>query len=201
MPPQPPVENIPMAIPQRAIPVNAQPPAHVMPIGYRTAKTDYKNMNSREDFQRDFIWPTVLLVVGLSIDMGFVFWRSPQRAQLEGWLILVGVAIDTVLMLAAVFAVAYFNGMKLGKFHTAVLKLAAISIAPSAITDVLNLALRFIPFGFLISWICDFILYFTFIGLLFDLDQSDTWACVWSIFITRIIAYFVVIYAVVKFLP
>jgi hypothetical protein len=39
-----------------------------------------------------------------------------------------------------------------------------------------------------------FVLYFALLGALFDLDESDTWYCVWVIFLVRLAVYFVTLW-------
>jgi len=88
------------------------------------------------------------------------------------------------LMMVGVFLAAKFRGIQIGSFWTAVLKLAAISVAPSAVGDLLMPIAMLVPlFGGLLVLIVQFILYFALLGALFDLEESDTWWCVWVIFL------------------
>ena len=79
---------------------------------------------------------------------------------------------------------------KLGSFGSAILKLAAISVAPSAVISLFAPILMFIPFGGLAGLAAEFILYFALLGMFFDLDESDTWFCVWTIFRDPFIAVY-----------
>jgi len=97
--------------------------------------------------------------------------------------------VGTATMLIGVLIAARFRGIDLGKLPTAVMKLAAICIAPGALVTLLSPALAFIPFGFLLGFLGQFILYFALLGTLFHLDESDTWYCVCIIFITNVAIY------------
>src|SRR5207245_1514079 len=92
----------------------------------------------------------------------------------------------TIVMLAGVLAAAKFRGISFGPFWSAVIKLAAISLAPHAAMMLLNAPLMFVPLGGLLNWVIGFCLYFALIGALFELDQSDTWYCVMVIFVIRV---------------
>ena len=96
----------------------------------------------------------------------------------------------TAVMLLAMFIAAKVRGIDLGKLGVAAYKLAAISIAPVAIGEFITPIARFIPFGGVIAWIVECILFFALLGALFDLDESDTWYCVCVMFVTRVALYF-----------
>lgn len=103
-----------------------------------------------------------------------------------------GMILGTVIQLAAMFVAAKFRGIQLGEFWLAVLKLAAVSIAPGAAFDLFCPVLRFIPLGMLAGGVGVFVLYFALLGTFFDLDQSDTWYCVMVMFIINMAVYFLV---------
>jgi hypothetical protein len=90
----------------------------------------------------------------------------------------------TILMMAGVFLTAKIRGIQIGSFRTAALKLAAISVAPSAVGDLMTPIAQLVPFiGGLLVLFVQFILYFALLGALFDLEESDTWYCVMVIFL------------------
>ena len=103
--------------------------------------------------------------------------------------------IGTLLMLVGLLLAARARAIDLGGFWTAVLKLAAISVAPAAAADLLAPLFAFIPLGGLVLLVVQFVVYFALIGALFDLDQSDTWYCVCVIFLVRLAVYFTLMYA------
>jgi hypothetical protein len=82
------------------------------------------------------------------------------------------------------------RGFKLGSFGSTVLRVAALSVGPSAAFALLYPLLLHIPFGTLLGLVGEFVLYFALLGVLFDLDESDTWYCVWVIFLLRLGIYF-----------
>jgi len=85
---------------------------------------------------------------------------------------------------------ARLRGIELGQFWTVVLKLAAITVAPSAVVRLATPVLDFVPLGWIVGFIAEFVLYFALLGVLFDLDESDTWFCVWVLFLVRVAVYF-----------
>jgi hypothetical protein len=103
----------------------------------------------------------------------------------------------TAVMLAGIFLAAKFRGISFGAFWTAVLKLAAISVGPSAAMALTAPILGIIPgFGGLLNWVLGFILYFALIGTFFDLDQSDTWYCVMVIFLVKVVLFFAIMFGI-----
>jgi hypothetical protein len=96
-------------------------------------------------------------------------------------------------MLAGIFLVAKIRDISFGPLPTAIIKLCAISIGPGAIGSLLGLVLAWFPLGGLIGWVVGFILYFALIGALFDLDESDTWWCVITIFGVKLLVVFVIV--------
>jgi hypothetical protein len=98
-------------------------------------------------------------------------------------------------MLIGVLIAAKVRGIKLGPLGTAVLKLAAISVAPSAVALLITPIAMIIPFGGFGVLLIQFCLYFALLGLMFDLDQSDTWYCVMIIFLINLGIYFLIYFA------
>ena len=90
----------------------------------------------------------------------------------------------TILMLVGVMLAAKFRGIQIGSFRSAILKLAAISVAPAAVGDLLFPITVLIPYlGWIQVLIVRFVLYFALLGALFDLEESDTWYFVKVIFL------------------
>ena len=151
---------------------------------------------------KDFQMPLALLAGGIVVEFLAGWWTRSRTG--EGALgalseIGVGLVVGTGLMLVALFIAARFRGIDLGRFWTAVLKLAAISVAPSALMTLLDIFFRFVPlFGGLLVWVAGFCFYFALIGAFFDLDQSDTWYCVIVIFLVKLAVYFAAMYLLPK---
>ena len=141
----------------------------------------------------DFHLPLVLIIAGTVIEVVAALIRggrarggfTPELTQLGLQLV-----VGTATMLVGVLIAVRFRGIELGKLPTAVLKLAAICIAPGAAFTLLSPALAVIPFGILVGLLGQFILYFALLGTLFHMDESDTWYCVCVIFVINIALYF-----------
>jgi len=108
--------------------------------------------------------------------------------------------LGTAILLAGVLTAMRMRGIAIGSLPIAALKLAAIVVAPAAAVDLLEPAMRFIPFGGLIGWGVSFLLYFALLGALFELDESDTWYCVWVIFLVRLAVFFGLLFGVLRWL-
>jgi hypothetical protein len=104
--------------------------------------------------------------------------------------VLIDLAIQIVggsfLMLGGVAIASRMRGVKIGRLHIAILKLGAISVAPSAALSLVTPIVLFIPFAGLICVIASFFLYFALLGVFFDLEEGDTWVCVLMIFLINI---------------
>jgi hypothetical protein len=157
------------------------------------------------DRVKDLYIPLALIGAGTIIDVAMYLFagRASSRASivgpgaaLAGALAAVGISmlVQAGIMLATVFCVAKVRGISFGPVPTAIIKLCGISIGPGAIGSVVGLVLGFLPLiGGLLGWIAGFILYFACIGALFELDESDTWAVVVSVFFAKLLFVFVVL--------
>lgn len=101
-----------------------------------------------------------------------------------------GLTISPAIMLVGLFIAAKFRGIELGNLLIAILKLAAIAIAPSALTLLLTPISRLLmPVGGLALWVVEFALYFALLGTLFKMDEEDTWYCVCVFFVLNVAIY------------
>jgi len=141
----------------------------------------------------DFHLPLALIAAGTLIEVAAALIRghrspagfTPHLTELGLHLV-----VGTATMLLGVLIAVRFRGIELGKLPTAVMKLAAVCIAPGAAVTLLSPAIAVIPFGGLLALAGQFILYFALLGTLFHLDESDTWYCVCVIFIINVALYF-----------
>ena len=159
-------------------------------LAYRNARSESSSGGKAEpETIKNLYMPLWLLAGGVIVEVVAALLR---QGSLNRALIYVAVEIvfGTIVMLAGILLAAKLRAIDLGQFWTAVFKLSAISVAPSALGDLASPVLRFIPFGGLFGWIGEFILYFALLGALFDLDESDTWYCVFVIFLVRLGVYF-----------
>jgi hypothetical protein len=143
--------------------------------------------------------PLGLLVGGLAVEFAAGWWSSAGGGA--GMLLVLAemgirVLLGTTLMLLGVLIAARFRGIEMGRFWTAVLKLSAIVVAPSAVMTLLYVFLRSICLGWLIVLVMGFCFYFALIGAFFDLDQSDTWYCVCVIFLLKLGVYFAAVFLI-----
>jgi len=149
------------------------------------------------DRVKDLYMPLALIAAGTVIDVAMqLFSPGARRSSLAGALAAVGLAmiVQAAIMLATVFVVAKVRGISFGPVPTAILKLCGISIGPGAIGSLIGLVLGFLPIiGAVVGWVSGFILYFACIGALFDLDESDTWAVVISVFFAKVLFVLVVL--------
>jgi|GEM_PF-1721169 len=156
------------------------------------------------DKLKDIQIPVALIGCGTLISFAEVFFDPPPGAQgyRAGFmLIAAGLVITTTILLLGAFAAAKVRGLTFGPFRIALLKLTAIAIAPGAVATLMSLALR--PFGFLaslIALVASFLFYFALYGVLFDLDESDTWFCVCVNFILGVLTTLFVIPMIGKML-
>jgi hypothetical protein len=197
-----------VAPPEAVVVPSPAPPAHA-----RNAQADapkpqaaplqYQNPRDRgvaepgseyfPDKTLDYHLPLALIAAGTFIEVAAALIRGHRSfAGFTPHLTALGMhlVLGTATMLIGVLIAARFRGIELGKLPTAIMKLAAICIAPGAAVTLLSPALAVIPFGFLIGLAGQFILYFALLGTLFHMDESDTWYCVCVIFVLDVALYF-----------
>ena len=173
-------------------PIHAPPIAATasgVPLQYHSPKS--LERASGEPNQLIDLWAPLFLIGGAvagEILAKFIETRGDPRGLAGAMFgLTIGIFVGTAFMVVGMWVAAKSRGLVLGSPGTALLKLCAIAIAPSAAIDLLYIPLKLIPlFGFLIAWVIGFILYFALIGALFELDQDDTWYCVMVIFLVKI---------------
>jgi hypothetical protein len=138
----------------------------------------------------DLHLPLILLGVGLMLMFGHAsFIAHRHHASLLGTLVGVtfGLIVNIVFMIIAMGVAAKFTGIYFGRIPTAVLKIAAIYVAPTTLggglADALGGDLPYVILGGGVS----VVLYWTLLSYLFRLDGSQTMACVVCISILRMI--------------
>jgi hypothetical protein len=185
--------------PQHAIAVHPSTdagPAGEPPLGYRAPRDDHGDALEKyfPDKVKDFYMPLWLIGGATAIQLlGAAFWnRGTGGVALAMTAIGMQMVVGTVVMLCGILIAVRFRGISLGPFPTALLKLAAVSVAPGALMTILLPLAFIIPFrvGSLLIWGAGFVLYFALLGALFDLDESDTWYCIGVIFVLRVGLYF-----------
>lgn len=180
-------------VPARA-PVAVPPPPTNRTLQYRGRAPDEKRTALEPDAIKSLYMPLWLLGGGVLVETIAAFLRARTDPRLATIGVLVNVGLGTVLMLVGLTAAAYLRGIKLGPIGSTLLKLAALSVAPDAALLVCTPFLDHIPLGWLLGLIGEFVLYFALLGVLFDLDESDTWYCVWTIFVVRLAVVVLALY-------
>jgi hypothetical protein len=165
------------------------------PLQYQNPKSALAEPENQyfPDKTIDYHLPLALIAAGTLIEVAAALIRGGRSPRgFTPYLTTLGLqlVVGTATMLLAVLIAARFRGIQLGKLPTAVMKLAAISIAPGAAVTLLSPALAIIPFGFLLALVGQFVLYFALLGTLFHMDESDTWYCVCVIFVINVGLYF-----------
>ena len=181
--------------PAPAVPV---PRAPAIPtVSYQSAPTAVKAAAPEEI--RHVYLPLVLIGAGVAVEVvaALLRERSWQWAMFD---VSIEVFLGTAMLLAGVILAARGRGILLGSLPTAAMKLTAVAVAPEALGRLMSPMLDHIPLGGLIGWVICFVLYFALLGVLFDLDESDTWYCVWTIFLVRLAVYFALVFGVMRWL-
>jgi len=204
----PPAGATPRTNTSRVNVIESSPAAPARALPYRRPTEDTGGVDSYFPNKTiDFYGP--LWLIGASVVVEFIATYLRMPAGVTGAraasAAMTGVGIEmvvgTVLMLAGVLIAVKFRGINLGRFWTAVLKLAATAVAPGAAMTLLGVAFDRLPIiGPLIPWVGGFVLYFALLGVFFDLDQSDTWFCVMVIFLVKLAFVAAVMFGVLPFL-
>jgi hypothetical protein len=136
--------------------------------------------------------PLWLLGGGLIVEIIAEYFQHSTHIEAIVLDIGIGLIAGTAIKLVGVVIAARLRQIDIGSFGSAALRLAAISVAPDAIMTLLAPLARLFCFGWIILLAIEFVLYFALLGALFDLDESDTWFCVITIFILNL-AVFVIL--------
>lgn len=147
------------------------------------------------DRVKDFYLPLTLIAAGAAIEIGSA-WLTASRAAHVPRLLLAS-SIDmiarTVFMLLAIAITARARGISLGPLPVAIMKLCAVAVGGYAFAIVLSPLFSWLPFiGWIAALVLPFVGYFTLLGALFDLDESDTWYCVCAFFVVGLVLTFTV---------
>ncbi len=169
-------------------------PAPVMPtLAYQTPRAALPAVERTGvdvDVLKNQTAPLWLLGGGIVVELIASFVQS--RHDLNAALVHITIEIvgGTVLMLAGVLLTARIRGIQIGSFWSAALRVAAISVAPAAASDIIMPVAGLIPFGGVLQFGIRFVLRFALLGVFFDMDESDTWYCVTLIFLIDLGVYF-----------
>ena len=167
-----------------AVPV-LHPPAEVITLPKQDAPSDEEKIVNRT-------MPLTILVAGIVIEITAAIFRASAAASALHAVtaLALGVTGATVIMMLGMLVAARFRGIDLGSRGSALLKLAAIAIAPTALATLLTPAARLIPLGGIAILLLQFVAVFALLGAFFNLDEADTWYCVCVMFILNLGTYF-----------
>ena len=170
-------------------------PAPTAALGYRAPRDDIAD--SETETLKNLKAPLWLLAAGVLIKVLAAFFidrGAPFKSQHDVPFEIAGVGIElvigTTITLIAILIAARLREIHLGPFRLTVLKLAAVSIFPSALLTLVSPILEFNLIFALVGLVGEFVLYFALLGVFFDLDESDTWYCVAIIFLVNLAVYF-----------
>jgi hypothetical protein len=171
--------------PQTPMPVQPiRPPA--APLAYATPGR--KTNNSKADPQTIVNLYAPIWLLGGGIVVLTLSQIIEERISVPMALVRVGIQgiLGSGLILIGILIASRLRGFKIGPLPKAALKLGAISVAPAAAVSLVEPLLMWIPLGGIIGLVASFALYFALIGVFFELDESDTWLCVWTTFLIQV---------------
>jgi hypothetical protein len=144
------------------------------------------------DPRRDFQVPLALIILGFVLtgaDFALGAHAHAGVAMAAGMFAAgVKLALGMVLMLGAALAAAKFAGINFGPVGPALLKLAGLCLAPSALGDLVTTSLGGDMAVAQIGWVVRIVLYWALISYLFRLDGGQTAAVVGTITVVKIVA-------------
>lgn len=177
-------------------PLPVYDPAHPPVLSYRAAQREKPPPADIETIKDQHL-PLGLLAAGVVIQLLWVliFGHHILHGLLE---LMADLTVGTGIMLGAMLLAAKLRGLQLGKLPVVIYKMAALSVAPEALSLLIAPLIIWFPFGFVGVWIVQFILFFALLGAMFDLEEADNWFCVWTIFLARLAFYFLTTFVLGK---
>jgi hypothetical protein len=190
-----PMPAVPVAPPKQAAPTKqVQQPAIPRPLAYQSRRANGDKSQTDVDTLKKQTIPLWILIGGLAVESIVTALHARSSLQLAMMHLLLDIGLGTLLMTVGVLIAARFRNIEIGSLGTAILRLAAVVIAPDALSDILTPIAAIIPFGWIALLVIQFVIYFALLGAFFDLDESDTWYCVCVIFVINVAVYFGTMY-------
>lgn len=151
---------------------------------------------TKPDPRRDVHVPLALVIVGFvltAIDIGFAMNTHAGSAVAAGILVAgVKLVVGMLFMLGGALLAAKFAGINFGPLGTALLKLAGLCMAPSALGDLTTTLLGGDVAVAQIGWVVRVILYWALVSYLFRLDGGQTSIVVGTITVVKIVTTVVI---------
>lgn len=146
---------------------------------------------TKPDPRRDTHVPAALLAIGFvvtAVDFG-LSWESHAGAAVAAGVLIAGLKliVGMLFMFGGALAAARFGGINFGPIGPALLKLAGLCLAPSALGDLTTTLLGGDGAVAQIGWAVRIILYWTFVSYLFRLDGIQTTIVVVTITIVKVV--------------
>ncbi len=169
----------------------------VQPLAYATPQKNAQPAVDNSEALKNIYLPLWLLGGGMAVEIIWAVLQSRQNFPSAMLDLGVGVIGTSAIMLVGVLIAAKLRNINLGTLPSAMLKLLAISIATTAVFHIIAPFLvivpsvYFLPLGQLAGAGAEFCLFFAPMGVLFDLDESDTWYFIRIIALIGIGMYFV----------
>ena len=128
--------------------------------------------------------PLILLLIGVAIYVTTAFLGAgPGGVVIAMLLVALQITIAVVLGIPALLITAKLVGVEFGYLQTAVVKLSAIFVFPSAVAALIPLT----P----IAWLVSLVLYLGLLSKLFDLEAGEAVVCAIVIWLVQLAAVFV----------
>jgi hypothetical protein len=147
------------------------------------------------DPKRDTYVPLTLLAIGFVLTVVNFAWSmdSLSGAAVAGGVIgaVFKLVFELVLMLVGALLAAKFAGINFGAVGPAILKLAGLCLAPSALGGLVTTLLGGDPAVAYIGWAVQAVMYYVLISYLFRLDGGETVVVVFAITIMKVVLFFV----------
>jgi len=125
--------------------------------------------------------PLILLGIGLMLVFGqasFMTHRGHGSLFVSLFKVSASLVLNIVLVIMAMVVAAKFTGIYFGKIPTAILKIAAIYVAPTTLAGLLTAVLGGETPVQILGYAVNFVLIWALLAYLFRLDGSQTMACV-----------------------
>ena len=146
---------------------------------------------NKPDPRRDVHVPLALLAVGFAIALVHFGYTMQPGAAVAAAVLVTGFKLlfGMVLMLGAALLAARFAGINFGPVGPALLKLAGLCLAPSAVGDLVTSLLGGDMAVAQIGWVVRIILYWVLVSYLFRLDGGQTVIVVGTIALVKILTF------------
>jgi hypothetical protein len=149
----------------------------------------------KPDPKRDTYVPLALLAIGFVLTVLNFAWSMDGHhgAAVAGGIVgaIVKLMLGLVLMLVGALLAAKFAGINFGAVGPAILKLAGLCLAPSALGELVTTLLGGDMAVSYIGWAVQAVMYYALIAYLFRLDGGQTVVVVFAITIVKVVLFFV----------